>query len=141
MLIEKHITLNNQLSELDTLAASVENFAEQAGLDMKTQFNLNLALDELFTNIVSYAYEDESLHQIEIALSCADSSLHIRITDDGKPFDPSRAEEPELTKSLAEREIGGLGIHFAHKLMDKMTYQRVGQQNQLTLEKNLISAV
>ena len=137
MTTQTHITLKNQLSELNTLASAVESFAEQAELDMKTQFNLNLALDELVTNIINYAYDDESLHQIEIELSYADSLLNINITDDGKPFDPTQTDAPELTQSLEQREVGGLGIHFVSKLMDSMNYQRTNEQNQLTLQKDL----
>lgn len=137
MLIEKHLTLNNQLSELNTLAATVEAFAEQAELDMKTQFNLNLALDELVTNIINYAYDDESLHQIAITLSYASSLLNVIITDDGKPFDPTQQENPALNNDLEQREIGGLGIHFVRNMMDKLTYQRINEHNQLTLEKDV----
>ena len=137
MTTQTHITLKNQLSELNTLAAAVESFAEQTELDMKTQFNLNLALDELVTNIINYAYDDENLHQIEIELSYADSLLNINITDDGKPFDPTQTDAPELTQSLEQREVGGLGIHFVSKLMDSMIYQRTNEQNQLTLKKDL----
>ena len=137
MTTQTHITLKNQLSELNTLAAAVESFAEQAELDIKTQFNLNLALDELVTNIINYAYDDENLHQIEIELSYADSLLNINITDDGKPFDPTQTDAPELTQSLEQREVGGLGIHFVSKLMDSMIYQRINEQNQLTLKKDL----
>ncbi len=137
MPINKHITLENQLSELNTLAAAVESFAEQAELDMKTQFNLNLALDELVTNIINYAYDDESVHQIEITLSHDDAIIVIQLTDDGRPFDLTKQPNPELDKELEQREIGGLGIHFIRKLMDKITYQRIDNKNQLTLEKQL----
>ena len=137
MSIKKHITLQNKLSELEVLAAAVEVFAEQAALDMKTQFNLNLALDELVTNIIHYAYDDEGLHQIEITLSYGDYLLNVQMQDDGKPFDPTGIEGPEFGKDLEQREIGGLGIHFVRQLMDKMSYCRVGEQNHLILEKEV----
>ena len=79
MPIKNHLTLKNQLSELDTLTATVESFAEQAELDIKTQFSLNLALDELVTNIITYAYIDEHLHQIEITLSYDNNLLSIQL--------------------------------------------------------------
>lgn len=129
--------MQNNLSELDTLAIAVEVFTEQAALDMKIQFNLNLALDELVTNIINYAYDDEDLHQIEITLSYDDSLLSIKLTDDGKPFDPTSIDSPELTTDIEQREVGGLGIHFVRKLMDKMEYRRTNEQNQLRLEKDL----
>lgn len=134
---QTHLTLNNHLSELTTLATALETFAEQTELNMKTQFNLNLALDELVTNIITHAYNDTNLHQIEITLSYDASLLSITISDDGKPFDPTKQEAPDVTSELEQREIGGLGIHFVRKLMDKMTYQRINRKNQLKLEKNL----
>ena len=137
MPIQANITLKNQLSELDTLATAIEAFAQRANLTTKIQFNLNLALDELVTNIIHYAYNDTKFHPIEIALSYDDYLLNIRVTDDGKPFDPTQTDAPEFTKDLEQREVGGLGIHFVSKLMDKMTYQRINEQNQLTLEKQL----
>ena len=137
MPIKKHLTLQNNLSELNTLATAVESFAEQAEFDMKTQFNLNLTLDELVTNIITYAYTDEDLHQIEIRLSYDNNLLSIQLTDDGQAFDPTTVQAPEMNNDLEQREIGGLGIHFVKKLMDKMEYQRADNKNHLTLEKSL----
>jgi anti-sigma regulatory factor (Ser/Thr protein kinase) len=136
-LLEKHLTLANKLSELNNLASAVESFAEQAGLGMKTQFNLNLVLDELVTNIISYAYTDEHLHQIEITLSYDTNLLSIKLSDDGELFDPTLIKTQALTEDLEQRELGGLGIHFVKKLMDKMEYHRVDKRNHLLLEKEL----
>lgn len=137
MPIEKHITLKNDLSELSPLAIAVEAFGEEAELSMKAQFNLNLALDELVTNIIHYAYDDENLHQIEITLRYDDFLLSVSVLDDGKAFNPCQADSPELTTALEQREIGGLGIHLVRTLMGKVNYHRVNEQNHLYLEKDL----
>ena len=137
MLLEKHIVLQNDIRGLSTLATAVEAFAEQADIGMKAQFSLNLSLDELFTNIVNYAYDDNDLHQIEIVLSYAESVLNAKLIDDGKAFDPTHIDNAELDATIDERKIGGLGIHFVRNFMDTMEYHRIDGQNQLLLKKDL----
>ncbi len=139
MPIEKRFFLQNNITELNTLAAAIETFAEQADIGMKAQFNLNLALDELLTNIVSYAYDDNGLHQIEITLNYEEPMLSATLVDDGKAFDPTQVDKPELDADVEKRKIGGLGIHFVHAFMDKVEYCRIDSYNQLLLEKDLSS--
>lgn len=138
MSIEKHIALQNNIAELNTLATAIEEFAEQAKIGMKLQFNLNLALDELVTNIVNYAYDDNKIHDINIILSCDDQHLSASLTDDGKAFNPTEMPPPNLDSDIDERKIGGLGVHFVKTLMDKMEYHRSNGFNHLLLEKKLI---
>lgn len=140
MAVIKQITLQNNISELATLAAGIETFAEQVGLTMTMQFKLNLALDELVTNSIHHAYTDKDLHQIEIVLSCADSLLSVSVVDDGRPFDPTGVEMPVLASDIEQQRVGGLGIHFVRQLMDTMSYRRVDKQNHLLLEKQLSAA-
>lgn len=139
MPIERHIVLHNQLSELNTLATEIERFAEQAQLDMQTQFQLNLVLDELLTNIISYAYDDKVLHSISLRLSYVDHVLQAQLCDDGKAFDPTQIGSPdfETGNTVEERQVGGLGIHFARTFMDTVEYQRRDSHNQLVLSKKL----
>lgn len=137
MSVEKHIVLQNNISELNTLAAAIEEFAEQTNIGMQVQFNLNLALDELITNIINYAYIDNAVHQIELTLKFSDNQLSAKIIDDGKAFNPTHMPSPDLASEIEERQIGGLGIHFVKTLMDKMEYQRTSEQNHLLLEKKL----
>jgi serine/threonine-protein kinase RsbW len=141
MLIEKNVLLHNNLTELDTLASVIETFSEQADIDLKTQFQLNLALDELFTNIVKYGYNDNDVHQIEITLKYTKPIVSIKLVDDGKAFDPTQKNKPELTSEIEERNIGGLGIHFVATVMDKMEYCRLDNYNQLLLEKTLSGVI
>jgi len=136
MPIKQHIILKNQLTELTLLASAIEDFAEKTGLDMQAIFKINLALDELVTNIVSYAYDDESLHQIEITLSYDAPIFTASLIDDGKAFDPTMTTEPDVDTSLEQRKVGGLGVHFVKTLMDKIDYNRHAQKNHVRLEKD-----
>ena len=136
--MEKHITLQNNIAELNTLAMAIEEFAQQAKIGMKLQFNLGLVLDELVTNIVNYAYDDNQTHQINITLSCDDEKLKASLTDDGKAFNPVKMPMPDIKSGIEERKIGGLGVYFAKMLMDKMEYNRQDGFNRLCLEKKLV---
>lgn len=129
--------LKNKLSELDTLCQNLERFGESIGLSPKFIFETNLALDELFTNIISYGYSDEKVHTITVAISLRNNELLFRIEDDGMPFNPTEVEEPDLGCSIEDCKIGGLGIHLAKNLMDEVCYQRCKEKNILTLKKNI----
>ena len=129
--------LKSKLSELDTLCQNLEQFGQSIGLSPKSMFEANLALDELFTNIISYGFNDNKEHTIEITISLQNNKLVFHIEDDGIPFNPTEVDEPDLECTIEECKIGGLGIHLAKNLMDEVCYQRCKDKNILTLKKNL----
>ena len=129
--------LKNRLSELDTLEEKVHGFSEQLGFTEKSNCKINLVLEELFTNIVSYGYSDDSEHEIQFAITHENGNLTIQIEDDGIPFNPLGASDPDLECILEERTVGGLGIHLIKKLMDDVLYQRCGEKNVLILKKDI----
>lgn len=131
------LSLKNDLAELAHLAAAVESFGAERGLGAKAILNLNLVLDELVTNIVNYAYPDGAEHRLTVSLWTDDGSLWAELVDDGIPFNPLQAPEPDLNADLEHRQIGGLGVHFVRRLMDQITYMRDGERNRLTLSKRL----
>ena len=129
--------LKSNLSELDALCQKLEKFGQSMGLSKKCIFEANLALDELFTNIISYGFDDKNEHTIRITISLQNDELVFNIEDDGRPFNPTQAETPNLECSIEECRIGGLGIHLAKNLMDEVCYQRCKEKNILTLKKNI----
>ena len=129
--------LKSNLSELDALCQKLEKFGESMGLSKKCIFEANLALDELFTNIISYGFDDRNEHTIRITISLQNDELVFNIEDDGMPFNPTEAETPDLECTIEECRIGGLGIHLAKNLMDEVCYQRCKDKNILTLKKNI----
>ena len=129
--------LKNRLSELDTLEEKVHGFSGKLGLTEKSNCKINLVLEELFTNIVSYGYSDNSEHEIRFTITHENGNLTIQIEDDGIPFNPLGASDPDLECILEERTVGGLGIHLIKKLMDDVLYQRCGEKNVLILRKNI----
>ena len=132
--------LKSNLSELKTLCRHLEDCSHAMGLPPKCLFEINLGLDELFTNIVSYGFEDESEHQIKFTLAKAEEMLVVEVEDDGTPFNPLDAAGPELSRDLDSINIGGLGIHLVKKMMDDIDYQRVEGRNKLILKKCVATA-
>ncbi len=129
--------LKSDLSELDTLCQNLEAFGEKFGLPKKLIFEINLALDELFTNIISYGFQDEKEHIVKVTLIPGNDQLCLCIEDDGKPFNPIDFETPDVACSVEECKIGGLGIHIMKKLMDEVCYERCDDKNILNLKKKI----
>ena len=134
---EYSFELKNSLSELDNLCENLEDFGQKIGLSKKLIFEINLALDELFTNIISYGFKDEEEHIIRVTIRPQNEELSLHIEDDGIPFNPIDFETPDVASSVENCNIGGLGIHIMRKLMDKICYQRCGDKNILILKKTL----
>lgn len=135
---EARIELKNSLSELKKLSLALEEFGESHHLSLKTLMDINLALDEIFTNIVSYGFDDHDEHLISIYLSIKGKELNIRVEDDGVPFNPLEITEPDLNVPLEERIIGGLGIYFIRKMTEGLRYERKQGKNVLFLKKKII---
>jgi len=127
--------LKNKLSELKTLCRHLEDCSNMMGLPQKCLFEINLGLDEVFTNIISYGFEDESEHQIKFTLAKDKETLVVQVEDDGVPFNPLDVPGPELSQDLDSINIGGLGIHLITKMIDDIDYQRVEGKNKLILKK------
>lgn len=127
-------TLQSDLAELKVLAEIIEEFGIKNGIPEKNLFEINLVLDELFTNLVSHGCSS-NLHFFEIVLILMDGVMSIEITDNGKPFNPLDTPEPEIHCDCDERRIGGLGIHFMRKMMDGIEYHLDGGKNKLKLTK------
>ena len=94
---------------------------------------INTALEEIFVNVAKYAYEGKGT--VEVTLSKSRDSVKFVFKDSGKPFNPLSKEDPNITASSEEREIGGLGIYMVKRIMDEVTYDYIDNQNVLTLVK------
>lgn len=138
LLKETYIDLKNSLAELETLSLALKKFGDDHHLPLKVIMDVNLALDEIFTNTVSYGFKDYDEHLINIHLLIDEKELIIKIEDAGIPFNPIDIPDPDLNAPLAERKTGGLGIHLVKRKMDEMHYQRRQGKNILLLKKKLI---
>jgi anti-sigma regulatory factor (Ser/Thr protein kinase) len=131
--------LKNALTELDSLFQHIERFGKWIGLPKKQVFQINLALDELFTNIVSYGYTDSNSHLIDFRLSYENDTVVICIEDNGIPFDPVAAPTSGSAPRLEKCMIGGLGLHIVKKMMDEIAYERKEDKNIITIKKHIRS--
>lgn len=130
-------TIKSELAEIAALAGQVEEFGANNNIEQCYIFNINLSLDELITNTISYGYDDNKEHEIIIDMCLAESEIVVRVQDDGKPFNPLDMPDPDLGRELDQRPAGGLGIYLVRTMMDQVEYERRGNQNIITLRKRL----
>ncbi len=134
----EELELDALVENLDEVQAFVDERLEQADCPMKAQMQIDVAVEEIFVNIASYAYEPgrgKALVRVEIAGDPACAA--ITFTDSGMPFDPLAREDPDVRASASERGIGGLGIFMTRKLVDEVNYEYRDGKNILTLRKKL----
>lgn len=131
----EEITVHTDLENLDKVTAFVESALESYNPSMKVQMQLNVAIDELFSNIVHYSKSADATIQVEVQND--PKQVKLTFIDSGVPYNPLIKADPDITLSAEERQIGGLGIFLVKKTMDGMEYQRVDNKNQLTIYKNL----
>jgi len=131
------LKLSNQLGELGRLQEALESLPETMDLPPTLVMPLNLAMEEAFTNIVNYAFDDDNPHTIEVSITKHERELVISIVDDGRPYNPTLKEDPDIDLPVEDRKIGGLGIFLIKKIMDDVAYRRENEKNILMLTKKL----
>jgi len=129
------ISVKNNVSELKKINHILEVFVKSNNLSSQVLFALNLSIEEILTNIITYGFEDSSEHFILLRMEKEDGLINIRIEDDGKPFNPLDCDEPDLDKPLEDREMGGLGIFLIKSYMDDVQYQREENKNLISMTK------
>ena len=128
------------IKNLPGVLAFIDEKLEEAGCSMKTQVQIDVAVEEIFVNIASYAYVLKSGigdALIRVAIRQDPKRVEITFIDSGIPYNPLEKEDPDVTLSVEERRIGGLGIYMVKKSMDGMFYERKGDNNILTITKKL----
>jgi len=134
---EYKFKLKNYLSELKALHRYLNNWGGDIGLPADSISRINICLDELFTNIISYGFDDDLEHIIEFTLNGDNNSVIINIEDNGIPFNPLEKIDPDFPENVKSAKIGGLGILIIRKLMDNVSYERKQGKNKLTMRKNI----
>jgi anti-sigma regulatory factor (Ser/Thr protein kinase) len=131
------LELQNQLSELDRLQRTFEEFGQRHGLPARLLSGMNLALEEIVTNIISYGFADTAAHTIRVGIFLEQGELRAVVEDDGKAFNPLVVLRPDTEQPLEQRPVGGLGIHLVRTLMDDIVYERQEHRNVLVLKKKV----
>lgn len=127
----------NDARAIPGILARVGAFFTRHALAHDDVEGIEVALDEILSNVTGYAFRDGNAHEILVVLSVDATELLIEVRDDGIPFDPLKIPPPDLSADIEARQVGGLGMHFVHTVLDEIGYQRKSGWNVLTLHKRL----
>ena len=130
------LILANRPSEIARVQDQLESLGREHGFPSKALHDIQLAVEEHLTNVLNYAFTDQTDHKIVVRLIVDASDLRIEVEDDGRPFNPLEHPTPDLSLPLDQRPIGGLGIHMIKKSMDRLEYRRVAEKNILAMVKS-----
>lgn len=132
----KELTTTATIENIETVTDFVNEQLEALSCPMKAMMQIDIAIDELFGNIAHYAYHPE-VGSATVRVEVTEDPLAVIITfiDNGVPYDPLAAEDPDITLSAEERTVGGLGIYMVKKSMDEISYEYKDGQNILTIKK------
>lgn len=134
----KEITLEADVKNIPEVTDFVNEILEEADCPIKVQMQIAVVLDEIFANISLYAYDKAGGEAtVSVDVSGEPKVISITFKDRGKPFDPLNREDPDVTLSVEEREIGGLGIFMVKKMMDEVIYRYEEGMNVLTVRKRI----
>ena len=132
----KELTIDATIENIATVTAFIDEQLEHRDCPMKTKRQVHIAIDELFGNIAYYAYNPE-IGIVTVRVEVTDNPLEVVITfiDNGTPYDPLAKADPDITLSVEERDVGGLGIYMVKKSMDDISYKYRDGQNILRIKK------
>ncbi len=133
------ISITNKIENLEKVESFIEQFCNDNNLDEYISFDLHLVEDELATNVINYAFDDDLEHIIDISIELESGNVKMQIVDDGKEFNILKAKEANVNLPLEERPIGGLGIFLVKQKMDFIDYKRIENKNILVLKKRIES--
>ena len=136
----KELTVDATVENIPVVTTFVEENLEQYDCPPKAQMEIDIAIDELFSNIAQYAYgKPPAEGKATVRVEVTENPLAVIITfiDNGKPYDPLAKKDPDVTLPAEEREIGGLGIFMVKKTMDEVNYEFKNGQNILTIKKHI----
>jgi anti-sigma regulatory factor (Ser/Thr protein kinase) len=132
------INLTNNISDLNMLVTKLEQFFEENNIS-SISMPMTLILEELYTNTITHGASDGRDIFIEINLGIDKNELVMTYKDNGIPFNVLELPDPDLTASIENREVGGLGVHYVKVLTDSVEYEYVEKQNVLKMKKKLSS--
>ena len=124
-------------AQLSVLMRCLQESATAVGLDAAQVSTFELALEEIFMNIVMHGSRPGIAPRVEVSLHRDAESVTMTVEDDGPEFDPLSLPPPDVMASLADQRVGGLGVFLVRKMMDSVRYARIAGRNQLRMSKHL----
>lgn len=132
------LVIEASTEQLDRVLDFVNEILEKNEIPMKARVQLDIAVEEIFVNIAHYAYSPGiGMATIQVQVINNPKSVEVSFIDEGKAYNPLEKEDPDITLSAEEREIGGLGIFMVKKSMDDMRYEYLDRKNILTIKKQI----
>jgi serine/threonine-protein kinase RsbW len=131
------VTLASRLDELERLAVRVDAFGAAHQLPDEVVYAINLALDEVITNVILHGYAGTREQPIDVRLRFVGGVVHVEVEDEGRSFNPLEVPPPDLDAPIEKRRIGGLGLHIVRTMMDTLEYRREGGHNVLAMTKHV----
>ncbi|MCC6197028.1 MAG: ATP-binding protein [Burkholderiales bacterium] len=130
-------TITGPGEEVARVPGLLDALVREHNVDANAVADMQVALDEVLSNILGNGFADGIAHRVDITLAVDSDRLTAEVLDDCGPFDPLAVPPPELGAPLLDRRVGGLGVHFVRNLMSDVRYTRVGARNRLVLTKKL----
>lgn len=132
----RELTIEATPENVDKTIEFVDEMLEEYGCGIKEKMAIDVAVDELFANIAHYAYNPETGYAtVKVDVIKDPLSVEITFVDNGKPYDPLAKADPDITQSIEDRPIGGMGILIVKKSMDTVHYEYKDGRNILTIKK------
>ena len=134
----KELTMSADRKKIPAVIEFVNQVLDALGCSLKAEAQIDIAIDEIYSNIVKYGYEEEG-GEVTVSFDTSEEPLAMTLSfrDEGKPFNPLERRDPDVTLSAKDRKIGGLGIFMVKKSMDDIRYEYRDGKNILTIKKNL----
>ena len=133
----RRIVLRNNIEEIARMQGFIDELVAELCLTPEDAFNIHLALEEAVSNVIMYAFPEGEQHDITLTVRHVDDTLIFRVIDAGQEFDPTLQPDADVTLSLEQRPIGGLGIFLIRRIMQRVEYHRIDGNNILTMVKSI----
>ena len=130
--------LMSQLAELTRLTEGITRLGMEHHLPDEVIFHLNLALEEVVSNIIRHGYGEREDGEVSVLIEVAPEAIAVTVEDDGVAFNPLEHPDPDLTAPLEERKVGGLGVFLVRQLMDEVDYRAERGRNILRLVMRIV---
>jgi anti-sigma regulatory factor (Ser/Thr protein kinase) len=130
------LVIHNDLAEIAVVRDALDQLGSDLQVPMSALMPLQVALDEVVSNVVKYSWLDGGKHEIFVRITVSATGVALDIFDDGRPFDPREAPEPNRAPKGQRPRPGGVGIHMTKKLVDNLAYERIDGRNHTSLIKN-----
>lgn len=135
----RELVVSATLEELDHVLAFIDAELERHDCSMKSQMQIDIAVEEIYVNIAHYAYPPDQNGKATIRCTVGGNPLQVTIQfmDHGVPYNPLKKSDPDISLSADDRQIGGLGIFMVKKSMDNIHYEYKDGKNILTIGKKI----